>query len=352
MEFEVSYRLESGRYVEVASLWKHFVQGGRVPGPTRTMLIDHYLPLVYEVAKLAAPRYPHIDPDELVSPLYERLEFLIDHFDPSMGYKFKTYATNQLFAAVNDYLREIDDFSRDLRQKRKRFEQFEHEARLHKTITGDRRHIDEIILEKAVEAGYDLNYIRNMRLTYHETPKHKHGLNWLVRRDDDEEDHPTAIDSIKAIGARDGLSPVDEEYFLRILSQYPDPQARVAAFFYLFQGDTMKSVGKLRGHSESRESQVLTHVAWFFVDYIHQEMGGLPASVFKKAGIEYGDLDELYRYFKKHKGNAAKRLKNLFRLFMYQRFSDEEPKVQSSPKSGNLVNLLGQLKSINDHQPV
>lgn len=340
-----TYISESGIEIPIKQLWNDFVQSGRPAGPIRRMIIEHYVHLLFEYAGRLAPKYLHVDPGELISPLYECLEKRVDSFNPYRGVKFETYVSPAFNGAVKDYLREVDEAPRLQRTRAKRYQELEWESLVCRVISRDRRDIGAIIKEKAEEHGIGDGELNEMIAAARTIKTTKKTLR-IVNREDDEGDYE--LDTTQVHQPNEPLTSEDEDYFLRILACYPNARKRALAFFYLFEDQSMKQVGALTDLSESRISQILTDIAWFFLDYLHKDLGGLPPSVFRKANVKYGDLDGLYECIHKNKIDVANGIKSLLMKVSYTKEDDGETKAPpeiSPQRADQLKTLLGRLKS-------
>lgn len=84
----------------------------------RNQLIERYLPLVRYVAERLATTLPSfVDVDDLASMGIFGLLDAIKRFDPTLGFKFKTYAANRIRGSILDELRSLDWVPRLVRIK-------------------------------------------------------------------------------------------------------------------------------------------------------------------------------------------------------------------------------------------
>lgn len=82
-------------------------------------LLVHYLPLVrYVSSTLGVPHY--VSFDDLTSYGVFGLRRAIERFDPSLGYKFETYAVVRIRGSIYDELRSADWVPRSVRAKARR----------------------------------------------------------------------------------------------------------------------------------------------------------------------------------------------------------------------------------------
>ena len=89
----------------------------------REQMLVRYLPLVKQIAGRLLMTLPKsVSLDELVSSGIMGLISAVEHFDPTMGFKFETYAASRIKGSIYDGLREIDWIPRSIRQKARRLE--------------------------------------------------------------------------------------------------------------------------------------------------------------------------------------------------------------------------------------
>ena len=89
----------------------------------RERMLTQYLPLVKQIAgRLLISLPKSVTLDELVSSGIMGLISAVDHYDPTMGFKFETYAASRVKGAIYDGLRELDWVPRSIRQKARRIE--------------------------------------------------------------------------------------------------------------------------------------------------------------------------------------------------------------------------------------
>jgi len=84
----------------------------------RNLLVEAYMPLLEAIAKAAFLRHQfHQEFAALVSAGAEGLIRAVERYDAALGFQFCTYATPRIRGAILDWLREIDDLPRQLRQR-------------------------------------------------------------------------------------------------------------------------------------------------------------------------------------------------------------------------------------------
>jgi len=98
-----------------AELWMKYKKRGDLSA--REELILNYLPIVKYISRYLAKVLPDmIFYNDIYSAGVLGLMEAVDNFDPSLGVKFKSYATPRIRGAVLDEIRSLDMVSRSLRQ--------------------------------------------------------------------------------------------------------------------------------------------------------------------------------------------------------------------------------------------
>lgn len=106
---------------EVSSLWRSYSK--RHERETRDLLVEHYMPLVSNVAGRIAISLPsHVDRDDLISSGFFGLLDAVERYDYTRQNKFETYARVRIRGAMLDYLRESDWIPSSVRKQIKLYE--------------------------------------------------------------------------------------------------------------------------------------------------------------------------------------------------------------------------------------
>lgn len=110
---------------EEAVLWMRYRAAGNATQKcaARNALTEFYLPLLGACARRLSNRLPaHVGPEDLRGEGVVGLFNAIDQFDAERGVAFSTYARHKINSAMMDYLRRIDDVSRQLRRRLRQIE--------------------------------------------------------------------------------------------------------------------------------------------------------------------------------------------------------------------------------------
>jgi RNA polymerase sigma factor for flagellar operon FliA len=108
--------------VRVAAWWREYLRTRG--GPERDRLAVHYMEtLVRRLAERLHSAIPgHIDLEDLMQQGYLGLIDAIGRFDPDRSIRFETFASQRIFGAMRDYLRQIDPLPRLVRARTRRLE--------------------------------------------------------------------------------------------------------------------------------------------------------------------------------------------------------------------------------------
>jgi RNA polymerase sigma factor for flagellar operon FliA len=229
-----------------ADLWSFYKSTG--DEAARERLILHYAPLVKFVAgRLRSGLPTTVDPGDLYGDGLFGLFDAIEKFDPGLGVKFETYASQRIKGAVYDRLRTLDWVPRSVRGKIKAVDQAHEklELELQRTPTDD---------EVADAAGVTLPELRGV---YTRTAT-------------------TSVLSLdRQIGGQDGgpslgellAPPTDEvlgedledaelkQELLRGVRLLPEND-RIVVTLYYFEEFTLAEIGQVLGVTESRACQL------------------------------------------------------------------------------------------------
>ena len=217
----------------------------------RERLLIRYLPLVKQIAGRMLISLPKsVSLDELVSSGIMGLISAVDNFDPSMGFKFETYAANRIKGAIYDGLRELDWVPRSIRQKARRMEKAM--EILYKEL--GRAPNDQEVAEK-LEIG-----INDYHLMLDEV-----SVTSLLSLDESftnsKGDSASLADFLQDREYRDIHDAMEREELktvtIQALKELPEQEKLVMALYY-YEEMTLKEIGTVMDISESRVSQIHT----------------------------------------------------------------------------------------------
>ena len=104
---------------DIEALWSSYKKEQDIE--QRNALIEHYLPLVRLVGRLAIGLPSHVDRDDLLSSGFFGLLDAIERYDPTRRNKFETYAGVRIRGAMLDYLRAKDWMPVTMRQRIRKY---------------------------------------------------------------------------------------------------------------------------------------------------------------------------------------------------------------------------------------
>jgi RNA polymerase sigma factor for flagellar operon FliA len=227
--------------------WEAYTQS-RSP-EVREQLLLQYLPLVRRVASRMLGSLPRcVRLDDLVSAGVVGLLSSVDHFDPTLGIKFETFAMNRIRGAMVDSLRELDWVPRSVRQKARSLER----TMEHLTQQLGRMPDDFEVAEKlgvTVEAYHLMLDEVNVTvlLSLDDTFPNQYGDGATLA---DQATDPTAVNSHERMEESEL-----RELLVQNLKDLPEQEKLVLALYY-YEELTFKEIGEILKLTESRVSQI------------------------------------------------------------------------------------------------
>jgi RNA polymerase sigma factor for flagellar operon FliA len=211
----------------------------------RDQLIVHYSPLVKFVAGRVAAGLPAgADTSELNGTGVFGLMDAVDRFDPSLGFKFETFAVPRIKGAILDGLRALDWVPRSVRSRSRQIEtamaKLSHEL---KRSPSD----DELCAELGIQADELQRWLSTIAVS------NVGPLDHVVAGSDGETRQlPASTD--------DGPDAQIEDRELRAtmraeIRRLPERERTVVALYY-DEGMTLAEIGAVLGVTESRVSQI------------------------------------------------------------------------------------------------
>lgn len=214
----------------------------------RERLILEHLPQVRLIARRIHDRLPgSVNLDDLISTGVVGLISAIDHFDPTLNVKLKTYAEYKIRGAILDSLRGLDWAPR---QKRKKAKQIEAaiavaEQNLKRTPTEDEIAAE---LKLSIDQFHEwLVEIRGLDVGSVEQSREEGGRDLLKYVSDDEEKWPSRIVERAEL----------ERLLASAISKMPDIERTVLSLYYR-EELTLREIAKIVNLHESRVSQLKT----------------------------------------------------------------------------------------------
>ena len=229
--------------------WNKY-QATRDSGIREQMLI-RYLPLVKQIAGRMLITLPKsVSLDELVSSGIMGLISAVEHYDPTMGFKFETYAGSRIKGSIYDGLREVDWVPRSIRQKARRLEKaMESLYKELGRVPEDQEMADK--LELSVEDYYVM--------------LNKVSVTSLLSLDEvfvnSKGDSAALSDFIEDKEMKNIHKVMEMKELKKItidtLKELPEQEKLVMALYY-YEEMTLKEIGMVMDISESRVSQIHT----------------------------------------------------------------------------------------------
>jgi RNA polymerase sigma factor for flagellar operon FliA len=212
-------------------------------GMTKAELIERSRHRVRLIAVKMCRNLPSsVDLDDLIGMGYLGLMDAADHFDPSKGIKFETFAEFRIRGSILDELRKLDFVSRTTRDQVNALKNAEEAVRAR---TGD--HVTPGEICKELDMSLD---------KLHEIVKHL-GSTVLINLEDlppgNELDDSSIDDPFRA-AVKQELKAMIENVFHKL----PDQEQTVIKLYY-FRGLNLREISEIIGLTESRISQIHTH---------------------------------------------------------------------------------------------
>jgi len=216
---------------------------------TREQLLLQYMPLVRRVAGRMVGTLPRsVRMEDMVSAGVVGLLSSVNNFDPSLGVKFETFATNRIRGAMVDALRELDWVPRSIRQKARQLE----------------RAIDELAQQQG-RLPEDTEIAARLGLTFENYQRLLDEVNVtvLLSLDDTFPHSTTAFGNLADVTAdmltSSSLDAIEDnelrELIVDVLKKLPEQERLVLALYY-YEELTFKEIGGILGLTESRVSQI------------------------------------------------------------------------------------------------
>ncbi len=229
-------------------IWSLYKSSGDIEA--RNGLIERYAPLVkYVAGRMAVNMPPQVEFDDLVSYGIFGLIDAIEKYEPSRGFKFKTYATTRIRGGIIDELRALDWIPRSVRQKSRQLQQVyaDLENKLGRAATDD---------EVAKELGITQSEFDQLVTDVSGTAVISLDDVWHVGSDDDEiqigdtiagseKDHPNFKIEREEV----------KQTLIEAIKALPPREKEVIALYY-YEELTLKEIGLVLGVTESRVSQL------------------------------------------------------------------------------------------------
>ncbi len=236
--------------IQVQRQWEAYRHSG--DPNVRQQLLNHYLPLVRNVAGRMALGFPKsVEVSDLVSTGVIGLIEALKNFDPERGVKFETFAVPRIRGAILDELRSLDWVPRSTRAKAREIDRstVRLENRLGRVPTrGELADDLKISMEDLAAALEDVSGTTLL------------SLDELVYREEDNRQVPR-VETLEAPRGDTVLGDIERQelraFLINAVSDLTEQEKLVIALYY-YEELTLREIGEVMNISESRVSQIHT----------------------------------------------------------------------------------------------
>jgi len=235
--------------VDLDELWKDYKQKNSVVAKDK--LLAEYTPLVRYTAQRMAVNLPKsVEIGDLIGAGVMGLIRAVETFDPSMGFKFETFATHKVRGAILDDLRALDWVPRSVRQKSRKVQQAYSEL---EQDLGRMPYDDEVAGHMGLSMGEFEDLLSEV------APTTIVSLEEILPDHSGESKSLTMLDTIEDPNGINPLHELGYQETKRILAEaiaeLPEKEKLVIALYH-YEELTLKEIGEVLGITESRVSQI------------------------------------------------------------------------------------------------
>jgi RNA polymerase sigma factor for flagellar operon FliA len=218
----------------------------------RQKLLNHYLPLVRNVAGRLAMGFPKsVEVTDLINTGVIGLIEAFANFDPGRGIKFETYAVPRIRGAILDELRSLDWVPRSTRAKSRELDRASVALEGKLGRKPSHRELAAHLNVSLDEFSTTLDDVGGATLL---------SLDEMIYRDEDNRQIPR-VETIQANDKYSVLGEIEElelrSYLAVAISNLTEQERLVIALYY-YEELTLKEIGEVMRISESRVSQIHT----------------------------------------------------------------------------------------------
>lgn len=234
---------------DINQLWQEYKEQGSQLAKDK--LLAEYSPLVKYTAQRMAVNLPKsVEIGDLIGTGVLGLIKAVETFDPSLGFKFETFATHKVRGAILDDLRALDWVPRSVRQKSRKIQQAY--ATLEQRL-GRVPYDDEVALELGLNMGEFEDLLSDVApatiISLDESLPDTHGDSKTLTVLDTIED-PQGCNPLKEMSFRETKNILKDA-----IGQLPEKERLVIALYH-YEELTLKEIGEVLGITESRVSQI------------------------------------------------------------------------------------------------
>lgn len=213
--------------------------------------IEKYIPLVKKIAARFAMRIPpSVTLDELVSAGHLGLIDAAGKFDPERHVNFETYASFRIKGAILDELRNLDNYSRSLRQKT---QQIEKAIALVEKLKGEPAEEDEV----AEELGVTIEEYQNMLTEVHSVAFFSLDASIKNSFNHNQTSGTTFKEQLK--GTDNPEKTLNQSELKKVIAEAIDSlseKEKTIITLYYYEELTLKEIGEIFERTESRICQI------------------------------------------------------------------------------------------------
>ncbi len=214
-------------------------------------LIENYIPLVKKIATGFAMRIPpSITLDELISAGNLGLIDAAGKFDSSRHVDFKTYASFRIKGSILDELRNLDNYSRSLRQKTQQLEKAVKAVEKEKSGPAEDEDVAEYMglsIKEYQDLLTDVHSIAffsldaSIRSSFSQTNDSGATFQSQLKGNDSPEKNFNDYEKKKILA--------------EAIDRLPEKERTIISLYY-YEGLTLKEIGEIFGRTESRICQI------------------------------------------------------------------------------------------------
>lgn len=235
--------------LDLESLWKEYKETGNQLAKDK--LLAEYSPLVKYTAQRMAVNLPRsVEIGDLIGAGVMGLIKSVETFDPSMGFKFETFATHKVRGAILDDLRALDWVPRSVRQKSRKVQAvYSHLEQSLGRVPYDDEVADELGISMSEFEDLLSDVAPTTIISLEEGLPDRSGESKSLTVLDTIED-PQGTDPLKELGYQETKRILKEA-----IADLPEKEKLVIALYH-YEELTLKEIGEVLGITESRVSQI------------------------------------------------------------------------------------------------
>jgi len=253
----------------IDKLWFEYKKTGDTH--IREQLLEHYLPLIPRVINRMASRLPQlVDRDDLMQQGFLGLRDALEGFDPTLGIRFSTFASQRIAGAAWDWLRSVDDVPRLVRERAK------HYGQAYRAIFHD---LGRPPTDDEIQNVLGLDEKEYERLKRDAAVTRKISMQTRVSSGPNDDAEHTLGDTIEDQQTDNPLDIAQRHDIKSLLTSKLSRAERLIVLLYYYEQMTMKEIGVTLDLSESRVSQMHSSILATLKARLHDRQAELEATV-------------------------------------------------------------------------